>query len=216
MDIHSREDLLLDVPESPRNPVPASQLGAAPLQFPESLRRELDREERETLLIRLMLGAQALAQETLATEHDLVIDTTGLLRRSRELLGLLGQLRALALRSGREADLRAFESWQRHPDLAASRWRENPTEKGGSARDSSAAAPAASAAGGAAPHGEQREWVIERCVGTSSSGELLYRHFPTADGLMTRTQMMKALESCARVFPDFEFRGHRVQKGGAR
>jgi len=58
---------------------------------------------------------------------------------------------------------------------------------------------------------ERGEWVIQRCTQHWIGTELQYEDWPGyADQLMTRTQMVAALDDCNRQWPQHEFRGHNV------
>ena len=58
---------------------------------------------------------------------------------------------------------------------------------------------------------ERGEWVIQRCTQRWVGTELQYEDWPGyADQLMTRTQMLAALNECNQQWPEHEFRGHNV------
>ena len=55
---------------------------------------------------------------------------------------------------------------------------------------------------------EPREWIIQRCINAFRNE---YEDWPPyAEKLMTRTEMLEALEECAKQWPEHEFRGHNV------
>ncbi len=73
---------------------------------------------------------------------------------------------------------------------------------------------AAQPKGGAA---DPREWVIQRCTQKWIGNHLQYEDYPTAQGVMTRTEAFSALERIDRSDPINEYRAHRVRpEGGAR
>lgn len=57
------------------------------------------------------------------------------------------------------------------------------------------------------------EWIIERFVRWARPGEDedLYEPWPGYSKGMPRAVALQALEECARRWPDFEFRAHRVR-----
>jgi hypothetical protein len=69
---------------------------------------------------------------------------------------------------------------------------------------------------------EEREWIIQRCTQWWNGVELVYQDWIGAelfDGriprmsdlrLMTRSEMLRALDWCAKEWPNEEFRGHNV------
>jgi hypothetical protein len=69
---------------------------------------------------------------------------------------------------------------------------------------------------------KEREWIIQRCTQRWSDIELVYQDWIGAelfDGgipqvptfeLMTRSEMLRALDWCSKEWPDEEFRGHNV------
>jgi hypothetical protein len=64
-------------------------------------------------------------------------------------------------------------------------------------------------------------WIIQRCTqqlkATTVRGvtvplmEFEYEDWPGYDTPMTHTEMLAALELCEGLFPEHEFRGHRVR-----
>jgi hypothetical protein len=55
---------------------------------------------------------------------------------------------------------------------------------------------------------EPREWIIQRCINAAANH---YEDWPPFEvQLMTRTEMLAALEECEERWPDYEFRGHNV------
>jgi hypothetical protein len=69
---------------------------------------------------------------------------------------------------------------------------------------------------------EEREWIIQRCTQRWNGIELVYqdcigaelfhwtvRQIPNFE-LMTYSDMLRALDWCAKKWPDEEFRGHNV------
>jgi len=55
---------------------------------------------------------------------------------------------------------------------------------------------------------EPREWIIQRCIDAAKN---TYEDWqPYAERLMTRTEMLQALETCETRWPEHEFRGHNV------
>lgn len=63
---------------------------------------------------------------------------------------------------------------------------------------------------------EPREWIIQRCTQKWIGTSLVYEDFPTPEGLMTRTEMIKVLERVDRAHPVDEYRGHNVVAERAR
>lgn len=63
---------------------------------------------------------------------------------------------------------------------------------------------------------EASEWIIRRCTQKWIGAELQYENWPAAafafglKGLLTRSQMMRALELCGQRWPNDEFAGHNV------
>jgi hypothetical protein len=55
------------------------------------------------------------------------------------------------------------------------------------------------------------EWIIQRCTQRWIGTELQYEDWPGySEHLMTRTEMLAAVEECDREWPQHEFRGHNV------
>ena len=55
---------------------------------------------------------------------------------------------------------------------------------------------------------EPREWIIQRCINAFRNE---YHDWPGyCERLMTRTEMLQALEACEAKWPEHEFRGHNV------
>jgi len=55
---------------------------------------------------------------------------------------------------------------------------------------------------------EPCEWIIQRCINAFRNE---YQDWaPYANRLMTRTEMLQALEECSHKWPQYEFRGHNV------
>lgn len=64
---------------------------------------------------------------------------------------------------------------------------------------------------------ETPEWIIQRCTQKWIGTDLQYEDFPTAEGLMTRSQIIEVLDRVGREHPEDEFKGHRVfATGGAQ
>lgn len=61
---------------------------------------------------------------------------------------------------------------------------------------------------------EKREWIIQRCTQQWIGTDLQYQDWgPYGAGTMipvTKTKMLKSLESFQRRWPDEEFRGHNI------
>ncbi|TCG01068.1 hypothetical protein BZM26_09965 [Paraburkholderia strydomiana] len=57
------------------------------------------------------------------------------------------------------------------------------------------------------------DWIIERFVRLArpGEGEDIYEPWPGYDKAMPQTDAERALDDCARRWPDFEFRAHRVR-----
>lgn len=62
-----------------------------------------------------------------------------------------------------------------------------------------------------------RAWIVQRCINAFRNE---YEDWPGyCERLMTRAEMLVALEECARRWPAHEFRGHHVlnqRPGGDR
>lgn len=55
---------------------------------------------------------------------------------------------------------------------------------------------------------EERAWIVQRCINAFRNE---YEDWPGYfERLMTRTEMLTALEQCHRRWPDYAFRGHHV------
>lgn len=69
---------------------------------------------------------------------------------------------------------------------------------------------------------EGREWIIQRCAQLWNGAELVYQDWIAAElfngsvpempnfELMTRSEMLRALDWCTKKWPNEEFRGHNV------
>jgi hypothetical protein len=60
-----------------------------------------------------------------------------------------------------------------------------------------------------------RQWIIQRCIDAFANH---YQDWPSySEKLMTREEMIEALNACEQRWPDFAFRGHNVvnQKPGS-
>ena len=58
---------------------------------------------------------------------------------------------------------------------------------------------------------ERREWIIQRCTQVWIATELQYDDWPGyAEHLMTRSEMLSALQECEGQWPQYEFRGHNL------
>jgi hypothetical protein len=53
-----------------------------------------------------------------------------------------------------------------------------------------------------------REWIIQRCVNAFRNEYEDWRGY--CERLMTREEMVQALDECNRRWPEEEFRGHNV------
>ena len=57
----------------------------------------------------------------------------------------------------------------------------------------------------------RREWIIQRCTQVWVGTDLRYEDWPRyAERLMTRREMLSALQECERQWPEYEFRGHNL------
>ncbi|MHB8715603.1 MAG: hypothetical protein ACYC9H_06295 [Sulfuricaulis sp.] len=55
---------------------------------------------------------------------------------------------------------------------------------------------------------DERAWIIQRCINAFRN---LYEDWPGyCERLITRSEMLAALEGCERQWPEYEFRGHNV------
>ncbi|MEI6719944.1 MAG: hypothetical protein WCO67_04190 [Betaproteobacteria bacterium] len=55
---------------------------------------------------------------------------------------------------------------------------------------------------------DAREWIIQRCI---NAFENEYEDWPGySERLMTREEMLAALQECDQRWPDYGFRGHNV------
>jgi hypothetical protein len=55
---------------------------------------------------------------------------------------------------------------------------------------------------------ETREWIIQRCIDADRS---TYEDWPPyAERLMTRSEVLEVLATCAARWPERGFRGHNV------
>lgn len=55
---------------------------------------------------------------------------------------------------------------------------------------------------------EKRAWILQRCICAFRNQ---YDDWPGyCEHLLTRQEMLTALEECERQWPDLEFRGHNV------
>ena len=60
-----------------------------------------------------------------------------------------------------------------------------------------------------------REWIIQRCTQRWKGTYLQYEPWPLAADPMTRDEMLKALDRCAKHWPGDEFRGHNIRPRAA-
>ena len=71
-------------------------------------------------------------------------------------------------------------------------------------------------AGSGTPAGKPlRQWIIQRCIDAFTNH---YEDWPGySETLMTRDEMIEALNECGAIWPNFAFRGHNVvnQKPGS-
>jgi hypothetical protein len=55
---------------------------------------------------------------------------------------------------------------------------------------------------------DTREWIIQRCINAFKNE---YQDWPGyRERLLTREEMLVALKECDQLWPDYEFRGHKV------
>lgn len=55
---------------------------------------------------------------------------------------------------------------------------------------------------------DEKNWVIQRCIDVWTNNYENWRGY--CEALMTRNEMIAALEECNVKWPDYEFRGHNV------
>jgi hypothetical protein len=64
---------------------------------------------------------------------------------------------------------------------------------------------------------EERAWIIQRCISASRNQ---YEDWPGyCERLLSRAEMLSALQACEHRWPDYAFRGHNVvnqRPGGDR
>lgn len=60
---------------------------------------------------------------------------------------------------------------------------------------------------------DPRCWIIQRCTQKFTGTTLEYETWTSYDTPMTHTEMLAALELCEKLWPEHEFRGHRISPG---
>ncbi len=58
---------------------------------------------------------------------------------------------------------------------------------------------------------DPRCWIVQRCTQKWVGTEIQYEDWPGYDIPTTHDQMLRELHLCERLFPQHEFRGHRVR-----
>lgn len=56
---------------------------------------------------------------------------------------------------------------------------------------------------------DEKAWIIQRCINALNNQ---YINWPRYETPMTYNEMMQALKECEELWPDYEFRGHRINQ----
>lgn len=56
---------------------------------------------------------------------------------------------------------------------------------------------------------DEKVWIIQRCINAMDNR---YESWPGYDAPMARDVMMRSLTECEELWPDYEFRGHRINQ----